>query len=336
MAICCRLFLLCTLVSRLTCSPGAVGATGARLSRPRSACDVPENVAGFSGRRVPPCSWRGTRVTGGDDMIDEQAGATGMSVTAGGGLEQAAAHLLSSRLREVAHAGTGGGFAARAGASQRGECHGEAERDDAEQADQRWPARRHGRPWAQPLRLSLRGGGKGGCKAKHLSGKAKGRHFLVTKHSFPNLRAGAQYAVERGQNSSLAVVGVKRAAGASGGGTGTGSFRATDADDSDSLSSWEIEEQHAQMRRRMATEREVPAPAGLIPLTRAGAEQFGAVEMAQSYMGRPIQVDLWSFAANTASRAHAVTDERAQSCMGRPMQLEHRRVCNTPRVLSHA
>ena len=78
------------------------------------------------------------------------------------------------------------------------------------------------------LHLSLRGGGKGGCKAKHLSGKGKGRHVMVTKHAFPGLRQGAEHAVATGQNKSLVVTGVKRAAGA---------YRAEDPMDSDSFSS---------------------------------------------------------------------------------------------------
>ena len=148
------------------------------------------------------------------------------------------------------------------------------------------------------LHLALRGGGKGGCKAKHLSTSAKGRHAMVTKHAFPNLRRGAEHAAAGG-NQSLVAVGARRAAGARG---------HADADDSESVSSWEVEEQHDRFRRRIATERAPPPEAGLIPLTHTGARDFGAVEMAQSYMGRPIQImrrardprdgDVWGWGAN--------------------------------------
>jgi len=154
----------------------------------------------------------------------------------------------------------------------------------------------------EPLHLALRGGGKGGCKAKHLSTKVKGRHFLVTKHAFPGLRQGAAHAVATGQNKSLVVAGVKRAHSAAGG------YRAEDPEDSDSYSSWEVEEQHAQLRKRMSTSRDMPPEAGLIPLTSAGAREFGAIQMAQTYMGRPIQIlrrardprdgDVWGWGAN--------------------------------------
>ena len=153
---------------------------------------------------------------------------------------------------------------------------------------------------ADSLALQLRGGGKGGCKAKHLSGKGKGRHFLVTKdkHAFPNLRLGAAHAVASGDNSSLVPTGVRR----------QGKHRAADPEDSDSYSSWEIEEQYAKFRQRIATDRVPPPEAGLIPLTSKGAREFGAVELASSYMGRPIQImrrardprdgDVWGWGAN--------------------------------------
>ena len=153
---------------------------------------------------------------------------------------------------------------------------------------------------AASIVLQLRGGGKGGCKAKHLSGKGKGRHFLVTKekHAFPNLRLGAAHAVASGDNSSLVPTGVRR----------QGKHRAADPEDSDSYSSWEVEEQYARFQQRIATDRAPPPDAGLIPLTSKGAREFGAVELASSYMGRPIQImrrardprdgDVWGWGAN--------------------------------------
>ena len=102
-------------------------------------------------------------------------------------------------------------------------------------------------PHTLSLRLVLRGGGKGGCKAKHLSGKGKGRHFLVTKHAFPNLRLGAAHAVATGDNSSLATIGTLRAR------SDSGRYRAEDPNDSDSYSSWEVEEQHAKLHQRITS-----------------------------------------------------------------------------------
>jgi len=150
--------------------------------------------------------------------------------------------------------------------------------------------------------LRLRGGGKGGCKAKHLSSKVKGRHFLVTKHAFPGLRQGAAHAVATGQNKSLVVTGVKRKQ------SEAGRYRAEDPEDSDSYSSWEVEEQHAQLQKRMSSSRAMPPEAGLIPMTSAGAKEFGAIDMGGTYMGRPIQIlrrardprdgDVWGWGAN--------------------------------------
>jgi hypothetical protein len=135
------------------------------------------------------------------------------------------------------------------------------------------------------VNLALRGGGKGGCKAKHLSSRAKGRHPLVTKHAFPNLRLGAMHAVATGHNKSLVTTGgVERTRGAA------GRYQAQDPEDSDSYSSWEAEEQHTRMQERMSTERAPLPETGLIPLTPAGAKMHGAVALAQTYMGRPIQI----------------------------------------------
>ena len=151
-------------------------------------------------------------------------------------------------------------------------------------------------------RLALRGGGKGGCKAKHLSGKGRSRHFLVTKHkhAFPNLRLGAAHAVASGANSSLVPTGARA--------QDKRPYRATGPEDSDSYSSWEAEEEYARFQQRLTTDRAPPPAAGLIPLTSKGAREFGAVELASSYMGRPIQIlrrardprdgDVWGWGAN--------------------------------------
>jgi hypothetical protein len=50
---------------------------------------------------------------------------------------------------------------------------------------------------AHPGSLRLRGGGKGGCKAKHLSTAKEGRRIMVGKHTFPNLNLGSKWAQEQ-------------------------------------------------------------------------------------------------------------------------------------------
>ena len=47
--------------------------------------------------------------------------------------------------------------------------------------------------------LQLRGGGKGGCKAKHLGTAKEGRRVLVGKHAFPNLNLGSKWGREQDQ-----------------------------------------------------------------------------------------------------------------------------------------
>lgn len=49
----------------------------------------------------------------------------------------------------------------------------------------------------QEVGLRLRGGGKGGCKAKHLGSAKEGKRVMVGKHSFPKLQLGSKYAEEK-------------------------------------------------------------------------------------------------------------------------------------------
>ncbi|KAJ1479126.1 hypothetical protein T484DRAFT_1815489, partial [Baffinella frigidus] len=98
-------------------------------------------------------------------------------------------------LREGSCAGRAGGSASVVGLRDSEAERGEAGRSDSGWfgafAEDGWCGGKETRVLARVARL--RGGGKGGCKAKHLSRVTEGRRKMVDKHSHKNLLLGSQY-----------------------------------------------------------------------------------------------------------------------------------------------
>ena len=148
----------------------------------------------------------------------------------------------------------------------------------------------------------LRGGGKGGCKAKHLSRVTEGRRKMVEKHSHRNLLLGSQY------NGTIAAARVLDARSPNWVAQPTKKRIPDDDDDDSSASSWEIAEQVNRFKQAISSNNDPLPEKGLIPLTRLGAEHYGAPALAHSFAGRPLQIltrardprdgDLWGMGAN--------------------------------------
>ena len=149
----------------------------------------------------------------------------------------------------------------------------------------------------------LRGGGKGGCKVKHLSKVKEGRRLMMGKHAFPNLDLGARFDSQSKNSKALATVSEATSRKVQ-----TTSIAMRDEDSDDSLSSWEVEDMNKRMVKRVRTMKEILPENGLIPLTNLGSRSLGALELIQTYKGRPIKIlrrprppefgDVWAWGSN--------------------------------------
>jgi len=154
-----------------------------------------------------------------------------------------------------------------------------------------------GHRWGVPYPgvTQLRGGGRaGGCKAKHLSTAKEGRRIMVGKHAFPGLALGGKQNLEDEEaavKSAITVAGeeeMRDAAEVASDERGTES-----SEEEDSFPSYSSEEPAravAEMKKRVQSSREIAPSGGEIPLTAMGKKMYGAVELAQSYQGRPIKI----------------------------------------------
>lgn len=145
--------------------------------------------------------------------------------------------------------------------------------------------------WRGTPVLVLRGGGKGGCKAKHLSNAKEGRRIMAAKHGFPGLVLGAKHGREEEEAAAKGALTAYEEEGmrdlAEG---GSDDDEEEEADSFPSYSSDEPAQAVAEMKKRVQTSREILPSGGEIPLTAAGCRKYGAVELSQTYQGRPIKI----------------------------------------------
>jgi hypothetical protein len=154
-----------------------------------------------------------------------------------------------------------------------------------------------GHRWSVPYpgTMQLRGGGRaGGCKAKHLSTAKEGRRIMVGKHAFPGLALGGKQNLEDEEaaaKSAITVAGEEAMRDAAEVASDEKEIESSEEDDSfPSYSSEEPAQAVAEMKKRVQSSRELAPPGGEIPLTAMGKKMYGAIELAQSYQGRPIKI----------------------------------------------